>query len=135
MTGFAANDAVAPGIERAREIGPITSSVVLPTTSSRVQADEAQERLVDELVAPLAIEVDDGLGDVVVEEPQLLLARRQRLLGELQVVDVVLGAVEAAHRAGGVEVRRDAAVQPAALALHGVADRARIRRARPPARA
>ena len=87
-----------------------------------VEAHEVQERLVDELVAAVGRQVDDRLGNVVVEEAQLLLAGGQRLLGQLEVVDVVLGAVEAAHRTRHVEVRRDAAVQPAPRALHRRAD-------------
>ncbi len=41
---------------------------------------EAQERLVDEHVATLPVEVDDGLRNVVGEQAQLLLARGERLL-------------------------------------------------------
>ena len=81
-----------------------------------------QECLVDELVAPVLRQVDDRLGNVVVEEAQLLLAGGERLLGQLEIVDVVLGAVQAAHGAGRVEVRRDAAVQPAPVPLQRVAD-------------
>ena len=87
-----------------------------------VEPVELQERFVDERVLAVAVEVDDGFRNVVGEEAQLLLARGQRLLGRLEIVDVVLGAVEAAHLAGGVEVGRDAAVHPAAIAVRVLAD-------------
>ena len=81
-----------------------------------VEAVELQERVVDEGVAPIRVEVDDRIRDVVGEETELLLARGERLLGALQVVNVVFGAVDAAELAVGVEVRRDAAMHPALLA-------------------
>ena len=83
---------------------------------------EPQERLVDEHVAAIAVEIDDRLRNVVGEQAQLLLARGERLLGLLEIVDVVFGAVEPAHLAGRVEVGRDPAVHPAPLAQRVVAD-------------
>ena len=76
-----------------------------------------REGVVDERVVAVEIDIDDRLGDVVGEQPQLLLARRQRLLGQLQVVDVVFGAIQPAHLARRIEVGRDPAVHPAALAV------------------
>ena len=108
--------AVALGLQHAGEAsGPPTSSVVLPTTSSRARPTRCRNASLTNCVAAVLGQVDDRLGDVVVEQAQLLLARGERLLGELEVVDVVLGAVQAAHRARRVEVGRDAAVQPAPL--------------------
>ena len=78
-----------------------------------VEAVQLQERIVDERVAVLRVEVDDGVRYVVGEQPELLFTGRERLLGPLEVVDVVLGAVESAQPAVGVEVRRDPAVHPA----------------------
>ena len=91
-------------------------------TPSRSKPDQPQKRVVDEGVVAVGVDVDDRLGNVVGEQPQLLLARRQRLLGELEIVDVVLGAIQAAYRAGGIEVGRDAAVHPPPLPVRADAD-------------
>ncbi len=87
-----------------------------------IEAVQLQERFVDERVLAVRVEVDDRLRNVVREQAQLLLARGERLFRRLEVVDVVLGAVEPAHLAGGVEVRRDAPVHPALVAVRVLAD-------------
>ena len=54
----------------AHHVGGMTADDLLAR-----KAGEVEERLVDERVAALAVEVDDRLGDVVGEQAQLLLAR------------------------------------------------------------
>ena len=92
---------------------PVTSAERLADHRRALEAVQLQERLVDEHVAAAGVEVDDRVRNVVGEEAQLLLARRERLLGDLEVVDVVFGAVESADPSRRVEVGRDAAVHPA----------------------
>ena len=81
------------------------------------EAGQEQKRFVDEQVPEVLVQVDDGLRNVVREEAQLLLAGGQRLLGQLQIVDVVFGAIQAADGARHIEVGHDAAVHPAVPAL------------------
>ena len=85
-------------------------------------ADQMQERVVDEGVVALHVDVHHRLRNVVREEPQLLLAGGQRLLGQLEIVNVVFGAIQPPDLAGAVEVGRDAAVHPAPLAVGAGAD-------------
>ena len=94
----------------------------LPDDAVALEAGQAQKRLVDENVAQVLVQVDDRFRNVVGEEAQLLFARGQRLLGELQVVNVVFGAIQSADSARHVEIGRDAAVHPAVLALRRGAD-------------
>ena len=132
---LALHRAVAIGRQRLRTFDARALPRALAEHLVAGEAVQVEERLVDEHVMALGIEVDDRLGDVVGEQPQLLFARRERLLGVLQVVDVVFGAIQPAHLAGRIEVGRDAAVHPAPLAVGVLRRRARTRRARPPARA
>ncbi len=119
---LAGERAVVERLKRLRRLEPDHLLRRLADHGVAVEAVQLQERFVDERVLALGVEVDDRLRDVVGEEAQLLLARGERLLGRLQIVDVVLGAVETAHLAGGVEVRRDAAVHPALVAVRVLAD-------------
>jgi len=89
----------------------------LADDGSAVEPVQLEECVVDEGVAPSGIEIDDRVRNVVGEEAKLFLARGQRLLGALQVVDVVFGAVDAAELVVDIEVRRDAPVDPALLAV------------------
>ena len=82
-----------------------------------IEAYQAKERVVDKAVAAVLVDVYDRLGNVVGEQPQLLLARRERLLDQLEVVDVVFRAIQPANLAGAVQVRGDAAVHPSPLVV------------------
>ncbi len=86
------------------------------------KAVQVEEGLVDEHVTPLGVEVDDRLGNVVGEQAKLLLACGKRLLRLLEIVDVVLGAVEPAHLPRRVEVGGHPPVHPAPLAVRVLAD-------------
>src|SRR3984893_11262279 len=85
-------------------------------------ADQMQKRVVDEGVIAFHVDVHHRLRNVVGEQPELLLAGGQRLLGQLEIVYVVFGAIQPPDLAGAIEVGRDAAVHPAPLAVGADAD-------------
>ena len=81
-----------------------------------------QERVVDEAVLALHVDVHHRLGNVVGEQPKLLLAGGQRLFGQLEIVYVVFGAIQPPDLSGAIEIGRDATVHPAPLAVGVDAD-------------
>ncbi len=119
---LALHRAVAVGRERLRAFDAEHFLGLLAEHFVAAQSIEIEERLVDEHVAAFRVEIDDGLGNVVGEKPELLFARGELLLRLLEIVDVVFGAVEPAHLAGRIEIGRHASVHPASLAVGVLAD-------------
>jgi hypothetical protein len=102
------------GVLRAHDLGGRAADQVL---QPRVALQ--REMAVREHHPPVAVEVGDGVGDVVGEEPQLGLAVAQPLLRGLHVVDVDAHAVIAVEGAVGAEDRHQADEVPAPRRVGG----------------